>query len=61
MMIMEMQNDDSEDPESDDNSYFQVGVCVISNKRCENNDPFDLRATSPHCLMTIIHYEIQLT
>lgn len=39
-MIMEMQNDDSEEPESDDNSYIQIGVCV-----CKNNYPFDPRAT----------------
>lgn len=29
MMIMKMQNDDSDDPESDDNSYAQIRVCVI--------------------------------
>lgn len=51
VMTMEMQNYDSKNPERDDNSCVQVGVFVISIQSCLNNDPFDLRAKSPHCLI----------
>lgn len=56
MMIMEMQNDDREDSESDNNSYVQAGVCVISIKYCENNDPFDQRTKSPNFSLSV-HFQ----
>lgn len=40
LIIQEMQSDGSKDPESDDNSYVQVGVSV--SLCCINHDILDI-------------------
>lgn len=44
LLMIDMQDDGSEDSESDYNNYFEAGVCKISIKCCRKKYAFDLRA-----------------